>query len=205
MALSFLATSASSVIAPERAGTWPYVVAGLIIVLLFWVRALIHTLTLMRWPLELGHNCLYFAAALAEVVAFTHLADPVRWFALLALFAAAVWAIFLYDLRVIRQRMEDSAGEHGCELYRLVLLDQRLNIRFIMPAVFLFNLGAALAISARPEFFIERGGHLIFIISEVVGLSIYLWLIIRAFIRITPLIVATREEWRSDPVALPNQ
>ena len=101
--------------------------------------------------------------------------------------------------------MKDSAGEHGSELYRLVLLDQQLNIRFIMPLVFLFNLGAALAIRARPEFFVARGGHVIFIIGEVVGLSLYLWLIIRSFIRITPLIVATREEWRSDPVASPDE
>ena len=205
VALSFLATSASSVVDTARASTWPYLLAALIIVLLFWVRSLIHTLTLMRWPLELGHNCLYFAAALVEVVAFTHLADPLRWFALLALFAALVWGIFVYDLKVIRQRMEDSSGEHGSELYRLVLIDQRLNIRFIMPLVFVFNLGAAWAIHAWAEFFIARGCHIIFIAAEVAGLSVYLWLIIRSFIGITPLIVATRNEWRSDPVLAPNE
>jgi hypothetical protein len=155
----------------------------------------------MRWPLELGHNCLYFAAALVEVVAFTQLANPLLWFALLALFGAMVWAIFVYDLRVIHQRMADSAGPRGCELYRFVLKDQWLNIRFVMPLVVLFNLAAALAIRGRPEFFIARGGHLIFILAEAVGLSVYLWLIIRGFIQLTPLIVATREEWRSDPVA----
>jgi hypothetical protein len=205
VALSFLASSASTVLDTGRASTWPYVFAGLIIILLFWVRSLIHTLTLMRWPLELGHNCLYFASALVQVLAFTHLADPFMWFALLALFAATVLAVFVYDLKVIRARMSDSSGEHGCELYRLVLRDQWLNIRFVVPLLFFYNLGAALAIRAQPEFFLARGGHLILIISEAVGLSLYLWFIIRSFAQLTPLVAATREDWRNDPTDHPDK
>jgi hypothetical protein len=116
-----------------------------------------------------------------------------------------VWAVFVYDLKVIRARMDDSSGQHGCDLYRLVLRDQWLNIAFVVPLLFVFNLGAALAIRAYPEFFIARGGHLIFILSEAVGLSLYLWFIIRSFAQLTPLVAATREEWRGHIATLPDQ
>jgi hypothetical protein len=201
VALSFLADNARNVLTTGSASTWPYVIAGLTIILLFWVRSLIHTLTLMRWPLELGHNCLYFACALIEVIAFTRVTDPLRWFALLALFALTVWAVFIYDLRVIRTRQQDSAGKYGAELYGIVLRDQCLNIRFIVPALFFFNLGAALAIRARPDLFLARGGHVILIVCETVGLLLYLGLIIHSFVKMTPLIAATRQEWRSESSA----
>ena len=58
VALSFLADSARTVLTAGMASAWPYVITGLLIILLFWSRSLIHTLTLIRWPLEFGHNCL---------------------------------------------------------------------------------------------------------------------------------------------------
>ncbi|MFL6569956.1 MAG: hypothetical protein ACJ8LI_12385, partial [Chthoniobacterales bacterium] len=205
VALSFLVDSARNVLASGRTGTWLYVYAGLVIILVFWVRSLIHTWTLMRWPLELGHNCLYFLCALVEVLAFTHLNEPFMWFALLAVFALTVWAVFIYDLRVIRLRMEDSAGVNGSELYAAVLRDQWLNIVVVVPLLILLNAGAAFAIHARPDFFIARDAHLILIAAEALGLSGYLWFVIRGFTKLTPLIAATREDWRTQPAELPDE
>jgi hypothetical protein len=196
VALSFLATSTYTVLQSGRISMLVYVFAGLLIVLLFWVRSLIHTLTLMRWPLELGHNCLYFAGALVEVVAFTHLTNPLMWFTLLTVFAAAVWTVFVYDLRVIKLRQEDSGGAHGAQLYAAVLRDQWLNIRFIVPSLFFFNLAAAFVLYAHPDFFIHRDGHLIFGATEAAALLIHLGMIIRSFSKMTPLIAATRQNWR---------
>jgi hypothetical protein len=197
VALSFLAASAGTVLSAGRASAWPYVLAGLLIILLFWVRSLIHTLTLMRWPLELGHNCLYIACALLEVLAFTRLTDPFMWFVLGALFAAGVWVVFLYDLKMVRLRLADCSSPSSCRLYEEVLRDQWLNIRFIIPAIFAFDLIAALSIHAYPDFFLARHGHLIFILAAVLGLVIYLGMIIRSFVNMTPLIAATREDWRN--------
>ncbi len=203
VALSFLAAdSARTVLTAGRASTWPYVITGLLIILLFWSRSLIHTLTLIRWPLEFGHNCLYIACALVEVLAFTRLTDPFMWFVLVACFAASVWIVFIYDLKMIRLRFVDSAGGSGARLYALVLRDQRLNIGLIVLAVFLFNLAAALAIRAYPGFFLERGGHLLFIGIEAVGLLLYLAMVIRSCITMTPLIAATREDWRTEDAAV---
>jgi hypothetical protein len=197
VALSLLADTARSVLSNGPNAAWPYVAAGLLIILLFWSRSLIHTLTLIRWPLEFGHNCLYITCALVEVLAFTRLTDPFLWFVLFAVFAAVVWVVFVYDLKMIRQRIADSPSDSGCALYALVLRDQRLNIRYIVPLVFVFNAAAALVIHVAPDFCLRRQGHVIFICTETVGLLFYLLFLVRGFIKMSPLIAATRLDWRS--------
>ncbi|MFN2507636.1 MAG: hypothetical protein ABR589_02565 [Chthoniobacterales bacterium] len=198
LALSFLAENTGAVLSRGNSSAWPYVGVSLLIILLFWSRALIHTLTLIRWPLEFVHNFFYFACALVEVLAFMHLGDPFMWFAMNAVFAALVWALFVHDLRIIRMRVKDSAGPVGCRLYALVEADQWLNIRFIMPAVFLFCFAAALAIHANPDLWLARQWHLLLIASQGLGLLVYLAYVVRCFTRMTPLISTTRAEWRDD-------
>jgi hypothetical protein len=155
VALSVLADNARTVLSAGRAIAWPYVIAGLLVILLFWSRSLIHTLTLIRWPLEFGHNCLYIACALVAVLAFTRITEPFSWFVLLAVFSASVWVIFVYDLRMIRLRMSECTTANSCELYDIVLRDQRLNIRLIVPAVFAFNFGRCLR-NSRGAGFLSR-------------------------------------------------
>jgi hypothetical protein len=168
----------------------------LLIILLFWSRSLIHTLTLIRWPLEFVHNFFYIACALVEALAFTRLADPFMWFVMTALFAVIVWALFVYDSRIVKLREKDSAGPVGSRLYAMVGADQRLNIAFIIPVIFIFNVGSAIAIYARPDFFLHRNGHLILIGLQAIGLVLYLGHVIRGFIQLVPLISTTRQEWR---------
>ena len=198
LALSFLAENASGVLANGPLTAWPYIGVAFLTILLFWSRALIHTLTLIRWPLEFVHNFFYFACALVEVLAFQHLNDPFMWFVLNAVFAALVWALFVHDLRIIRLRAQDSVGPSSSRLYKIVLADQWLNIRFIMPGLFVFTAGSACAIKILPDFFLNRHGHLLLIGFQGVTLLIYLATLIRAFANITPLISATRAEWRDD-------
>jgi hypothetical protein len=198
LALSVLADNSSAVLSNGPATAWPYVGAAFLTILLFWSRALIHTLTLIRWPLEFVHNFFYFVCALVEVLAFKHLNDPFMWFVLNAVFAALVWGLFVHDLRIIRQRARDSVGPSSSRLYAIVAADQWLNIRFIMPSLFALALGSACAIKMAPGFFLERNGHLLLIGCQGVGLLVYLACVIRAFTRITPLISATRAEWRDD-------
>jgi hypothetical protein len=198
LALSFLAENASGVLSKGPATAWPYIGVAFLTILLFWSRALIHTLTLIRWPLEFVHNFFYFACALVEVLAFQHLSNPFMWFALNAVFAALVWALFVHDLRIIRLRAEDSVGPNSSRLYRIVLADQWLNIRFIMPCLFVFTLGSACAIRMLPDFFLIRHGHLWLVGFQGITLLVYLACLVRSFTGITPLISATRAEWRDD-------
>jgi len=196
VALYFLVDNARLVLSGGQSAAWPYAGTGLLIILLFWSRSLIHTLTLIRWPLEFVHNFFYIACALVESLAFTRLADPFMWFVMTALFALIVWALFVHDSRIVKLRGKDSAGPVGSQLYAMVARDQRLNMTIVIPAIFLFNAACAIGIYARPEFFLQRNGHLILIALQAIGLLVYLGHVIRGFIALVPLISATRQEWR---------
>ena len=204
LALTFLAENAGQVVSQGPWTAWAYVVVSFFIILLFWARAAIHTLTLIRWPLEFVHNFFYFGCGLMEVLAFMHLRDPFAWFVCNAVFAALVWALFMHDLRIIRMRKEDSAGPVGGRLYAIVEADQWLNIRVIVPVFFLFNVAAAVAIRRAPDFFVVRQGHLILVGCQIVGFALYLVYVVRAFSKMTPLISATRAEWQDDVEQMPE-
>lgn len=204
LALQFLAQKAGDLLSRSQAFTWPYAIAALFIILLFWSRALIHTLTLIRWPLEFVHNFFYFGCAMVEVLAFMQLGDPFMWFALNAAFALTVWALFVHDLRLIRMRVVDSQGPISTRLYAIVEADQWMNIRFVMPAMALFCAGAAFAIRYNPAFWIDRHWHLLLIGGQALALLGYLIYVVRWFNRMTPIISATRAEWSDDIEQLPE-
>jgi hypothetical protein len=197
VALTFLAENAREVLMEKQWSALPYVVAGLLLIFLFWSRSIIHTLTLIRWPLEFGHNFFYIACTLAEVLAFTRLAEPFWWFVFNAIFSFLVWGLFVYDVRMIRMREKDSRSEDALRLYKIVMHDQRLNIWILVPAIFVFNIASAIAIYLHPAFFLLREGHLGLIGFQLLGSVVYLSYIIRAFLKFTRLIAAARHDWRS--------
>lgn len=198
VALSFLIGSSSTVLPNMQFALWPYVATGLLMILLFWSRSLIHTLTLIRWPLDFGHNFMYIACTLIEAIIFTQLTNVRHWYALSALFGLMIWVLFVIDLRMIRRRMVDSAGPVGSKLYKIVEREQLLNIRVLMPATLVFNLGAVVAVQLWPRFFIEQGGHVIIALLQLGGAFGYLTYVMRFFTRVSPLIARTRQEWRDD-------
>jgi hypothetical protein len=120
---------------------------------------LIHTLTVIRWPLEFGHNFMYIACTLVEAITFTQLTNPRHWYALNTVFGLMILALFVLDLRMIRRRITDSEGPTATRLYALVELEQLFNIRFLMPATVLFNLMAMMIMHVWPVFFVEEGGN----------------------------------------------
>ncbi len=195
VALYFLVENARQVLSMGHLSAWPYVATGLLIILLFWSRSLIHTLTLIRWPLEFVHNFFYIACALIEALAFTHLQDPFTWFVLTAFYAVVVWSLFVYDMRIVALRERDSAGPVGSRLYEMVGSDQLRNIKFFIPLIFLSNVASAFAIYFRPDFFLVHQGHYILIAVQGLGLLGYLIHVIRTYIRLAPLITQTRAEW----------
>lgn len=197
VALYFLVENARAVLSMRQASAWPYVATGLIIILLFWSRSLIHTLTLIRWPLEFVHNFFYIACTLVEALAFTHLSDPFTWFVLTAIYAVVVWSLFVYDMKIVALRGRDSAGPVGSRLYRMVGADQLLNIKLLIPLIFLSNTASALAIYRWPDFFLARNGHYILIAIQGIGLLGYLVYVIRTYLHLAPLISQTREEWQT--------
>lgn len=199
VALTVLIESSRDVITDLKFIYWPYVLAGLLVIFVFWSRAVLHIITVIRWPLEFGHNFLYIGCALVESVAFAQLLKPANWFAFGAAFIAAGWVLFFYDLRLIRARQADSRGESGNRLYARVRRDQWMNLALLLPGVFALNVACALCIRTWPDVFLNNNAHLWLVALQVVGFAGYLIYVIRFYVGLAPLIAAAHREWEAPP------
>jgi hypothetical protein len=198
VALTFLIESAKDVMSLQEIIFWPYIMAGLLVIFVFWSRSVLHIITVIRWPLEFAHNFLYIACALFEALLFSRLHDPAGWFAFGASFGAVGWLLFVYDLRLIRARAQDSAGPASDRLIAVVRRDQWLNIVLLVPGVLLFSLASYLSIRLRPDLFLDRHLHLVLIAAQVIGFGGYLLYVVRHYKKIAPLILEARAEWLAD-------
>jgi hypothetical protein len=197
VALYFLTDNARNSLSTQDAATWLYVLSGLLIILIFWSRSITHTLTLIRWPLEFGHNFLYIACALGEALLFTRLTNPTAWFEISCVYAVGVWLLFLYDLRMVRPREADRASKASQRLCAMIERDQRLNILFLVPALFAFSLLSILLLKMEPEYFLRRQGHAYLAVGQAIGLLAYLSYVVRFFGRLAPIIAQRQEERKS--------
>jgi hypothetical protein len=188
VALYFLTDNAREALGQLIFERWIYVGNGLLVIFLFWCRAVEHTLTLLRWPLHFGHNFLYITCALVEAVTFTELGDPLRWFAFHSLFAFLVWILFVVDLQLIERRASEAVGQASKRLYHLIRQDQFLNIFGLVPALFLFSLAATFLIARQPKFALQEKGHLWLAFAQFGSLIAYLIYSLRLSSRIAPLI-----------------
>ena len=139
LALGVLAASAVRPMVQLQWETWPYIATGLATILVFWSRSLVHTLSFIGWPLEFGHTFLYFAATLIEAAALSQVDNPTHWFALNTAYAACIWLLYAWDLRVVQRHAADyqSPGERA--LLGDILADQQRNIRWMMPLAVAFQ------------------------------------------------------------------
>jgi hypothetical protein len=198
VALAVLAQTSVPVVTELRLTYWPYVASGLVVILLFWSRSLLHTFTVIRWPLEFGHNFLYIAGTLVQSILFTHLDAPLAWFALTAAYGVLVWLLFAVDLRMIRRRLEEYNLPGAKALLREVEREQLLNVRFLMPSAVLFNALAALWIQRAPDLFVARHAHADYGSLQLACAAGYLVYSISFYKRLLPLIVATQYEWNGE-------
>jgi hypothetical protein len=192
VALFFLTDNARAILPKEHVSAFLYVAAGLCVIFIFWSRSVIHTLTLIRWPLEFGHNFFYIACALGEAILFTRLDDPLAWFQISAAFAGIVWLLFIYDMRLIHARIAESREDSEHALYVRARSDQLLNIRLLVPALIILDLVATFAIWSRPDLFIAHAGHIWLISAQLFSFIGYLFYTTRYFSAIAPLVLRHR-------------
>ena len=192
VALFFLTDNARALMSMRHWGAFLYVVAGLCVIFIFWSRSVIHTLTLIKWPLEFGHNFFYIACALGEAILFTGLDDPLAWFQLSAAYSGIVWLLFMYDMRLIHARIVESHDDSEHALYARARSDQLLNIRLLVPALIILNLVSAFAIWRRPDLFIARAHHIWLISAQLLSFIGYLFYTSRYFSGIAPLLLRNR-------------
>ena len=161
LALGVLAASAVRPLVQLQWETWPYIATGLATILVFWSRSLVHTLSFIAWPLEFGHTFLYFAATLIEAAALSQVDDPLHWFALNTAYAACVWLLYAWDLRVVQRHAADfqSPGERA--LLDDILADQHRNIRWLMPSAVAFQGLSWWLVHAYPQAMFAHHWHLL--------------------------------------------
>jgi len=201
VALYFLTDSAREPLGNVVLERWIYVANGLLVIFLFWSRSVVHTLTLLRWPLQFSHNFLYIACTLFEAISFTELGDPVRWYAFQTAFAVAVWFLFVVDLDLVRQRTREAKDTEAASLYDRILRDQLLNIRWLVPAFFCFFLASAILTATWSDFFLQKRGHVVIVTIQFISLVAYLVYLLDSFASLAPLIPTAQAVWRAQATA----
>ena len=193
VALYFLTDNTRALMATWHPSSWLYVAAGLCVIFIFWSRSVIHALTLIRWPLEFGHNLFYIACALGEAILFSRLDNPLGWFELSAACAGVVWLLFIYDMRLIHARVAESRNDSDRALYARASADQLLNIRLFVPVLIGLNLVSSFVIWRWPHLFIAHGGHIWLISIQLLSFIGYLFYTSRYFSAIAPFVLRSRE------------
>jgi hypothetical protein len=189
VALYFLADTTRQLIAANSFEYYIYALNGLLIIFLFWSRAVIHTFTVIRWPLEFAHNFLYITCALFEGISFANLGQPLLWYGLQTVFAALVWLLFALDLRLIRARQAEFAGSRLGPLFSAIERDQKLNIFGVIPLFLIFYLVAAGLLWRQQALGQTSKLHLWFAGAQTVGLTGYLIYLLRFFARFGPFLL----------------
>jgi hypothetical protein len=193
VALFFLTDNARVFISLWHWEAFLYVAAALCVIFVFWSRSVIHTLTLIGWPLEFGHNFFYIGCALGEAILFSRLDNPLAWFQLSAAYACIVWLLFIYDMRLIHTRLAESHADSQRALYARAMSDQLLNIRLLVPLLIALNVVSAFAIWRWPDLFIARAGHTWLISTQLFSFIGYLFYTSRYFSAIAPLLLRSRQ------------
>lgn len=194
VALYFLTESSRGLVVALQWPLLPYVVSGLFIILLWWSRAVLHTLTVIRWPIEFTHNFIYIASTLVEATMFTQMVNPANWFFVGTIYSALLWLLFATDLRLIRERLKESNSPATHVLLEKIYREQRFHARISMPLTVLYYAIAAASLRLWPQFFAEGVGHLWFGVPQLLGSFSYVIYIVIFFRQISPAILAMRRE-----------
>jgi hypothetical protein len=139
--------------------TLVFLATGLLFVLSFWSVAIIHAISFVAWPMDLGHYLFYFTLALLECLTFAQMDHPVAWFGWSLTCFVATSLLYVYDYRLILARR--SVFEETPELKALhahMLRQQRLEMTRLMPAGLGFNLLAVLVVRNNPTLALPFAG-----------------------------------------------
>ncbi len=140
---------------------WPYVLTAFFFILVYWAQAVLHTLTFIKWPLDIGHSFLYYFTAIIEFLAFYQVTNPVRWFMFTAVLMLSIIFLYVFDLWLLKNKRDRFCStKEGNALYNHALRSQMFELYFFVPAAVVFNLFAAIAIYYYPVIFLNNGHHL---------------------------------------------
>jgi hypothetical protein len=195
LALTTLAVESEGMIVEVDWLFWPYMVSGFILIINFWTLALVHSISFIRWPFDVVHTLFYLLVAFVEVAAFAQITHPAKWFAFTFAFFVVSALLYLWDMKMIRDRRDDFADTPAKQALYRHIHDRQLNeLRLVVPAALIFQGGVVAVLWLRPEAIL--GGHrdLILVLAQIVFGVVYLADTIRAFGVRRELITACIEE-----------
>ena len=169
VALTALATGAIDIIGNMKLEYLPYVMSGFLLILTFWSQAMIHALSFIDWPLDLMHGFLYFLASFIEVITFSQLSNPQKWFVFIIIFFIVAAILYIFDWRVIVSRKKQfQKSVEFRKLYQHMYNRQKFELFVILPLGFIYNIIAVSIIYLYPDIFIVHHWHIIIAIIQVV-------------------------------------
>src|SRR6185436_4094470 len=155
---------------------WPYILTAFIFILVYWAQAISHTLTFIRWPLDIGHSFLYYLTAIIEFLAFAHIANPLQWFLYTTVFMIVILFLYIFDLWILKGMKERFyATPAGRTLYDHTLKEQLFELKTFVPGGIIFNAVATYLIWMMPTLFINNNWHLGLIFLQGLFTLFILW------------------------------
>lgn len=161
LAIQALVENSSSAIQNLQIEYFPYILTAFFFILVYWAQAVLHTLTFIKWPLDIGHSFLYYLTAIVEFLAFYQITNPVRWFIFTSVLMLSIIFLYIFDLWLLKNRRDRFCStKEGNNLYNHALRGQIFELYFLVPAAVVFNVFAAAAIYYYPTIFLDNGYHI---------------------------------------------
>lgn len=161
MALTSLAADAVGPITNLSYEFWPYIISAFVFILIFWSQAIIHALSFIDWPLDLGHSFLYFLASFVEVMAFSQIEHPEKWYIFTSAFLVVGVILYIYDLLLMKRHEKELVrSTEGGRLYQEMYSQQKKELVFLLPSALGCNLLFAWLLYQNPGGFIQQHNHI---------------------------------------------
>ncbi len=154
---------------------WPYILVGLLGILIFWARALVHSLSFIGWPLDFSHNFLYVVATFVQALTLSQVSNVFNWYLLSTVTFVITWLLYYIDLRLLRSANDQFITDSDRRLYADIQEEQLQNVRFLIPAAIAFHVLACWFIDTWPGLFVQGHGHLGFAAAQVFSALFYLF------------------------------
>ena len=157
----------------------PYIASGLILILYLWTEVIAHSLSFIGWPIDILHNLFYILFATLLAIQMHFLQDPLGWFSMTALSAAAGAAVVYYDLKVIEERRRGATGA-AAALFESAWQRQRTLLRTV-PFTLANALVQAALVLLFPSLFIAYHLHLALVTIQIAAFTFLIQRTIRQF------------------------
>lgn len=141
VALSALAYGSISVFQIQQNWQYiPFVFAGLAILVVFWMQAILHAISFVHWPLSMPHMLSYFFAAFLQATAFYSITNGVAWYFWWTLFSAFVLGVYFIDLRMLDRAVPNFEKiPDGPAYIQGVRRRHIFEMKYLVPLSILFN------------------------------------------------------------------